>query len=209
MLVSELQHRSSNLLTVVQAIAQRSLAGSNSLEEARQTFQDRLNALARTNKQLTNVNWTGLQFADVVRAELEPFSDRSQITGPSVFLAPQQVQNFALAIHELATNAAKHGSLSYPGGEVLVSWRLTNNGKACLLDFDWQETGGPPILAEPTRRGFGTALIKNVFENALLDYSKAGLHCHVETTIASNAAERTSGDDIPPHMTRKSDAEAS
>jgi two-component sensor histidine kinase len=94
MLVSELQHRSSNLLTVVQAIAQRSLAGSNSLEEARQTFQDRLNALARTNKQLTNVNWTGLQFADVVSAELEPFSDRSQITGPSVFLAPQQVQNF-------------------------------------------------------------------------------------------------------------------
>ena len=65
MLVSELQHRSNNLLTVVQAIAQRSLASSNSLEEARQTFQARLNALARTNKQLTNENWSGLQLADV------------------------------------------------------------------------------------------------------------------------------------------------
>jgi len=203
MLVSELQHRSNNLLTVVQAIAQRSLASSNSLEEARQTFQARLNALARTNKQLTNENWSGLQLADVVRAELEAFSDRSKTTGPSVFLTAQRAQNFALAIHELATNAAKHGSLSYPGGEVLVSWKLTNKGQACVLDFDWRETGGPPILAEPTRRGFGTVLIKNAFENAHLNYFKPGLHCHIETIVASNAVERTSGVDIPPHAVRE------
>jgi PAS domain S-box-containing protein len=183
-LVSELQHRSNNLLTVVQAIAQRSLAGSGSLEEARRTFQDRLDALARTNKQLTNVNWTGLDLANIVRAELEPFSDRSKIIGPSVTLAAQQAQNFALAIHELATNAAKHGALSNPRGEVFVSWELANNDKAGGLNFDWLEIGGPPIAAEPTRRGFGTALIESAFNTASFEYSKTGLHCHIEAEIA-------------------------
>jgi two-component sensor histidine kinase len=89
------------------------LAGSTSVEEARQTFQVRLNALARTNKQLTNVNWTGLELADIVRTELEPFSDRSKITGPIVILGPQQAQNFALAIHELANGVAANAALQH------------------------------------------------------------------------------------------------
>jgi PAS domain S-box-containing protein len=184
MLVSELQHRSNNLLTVVQAIAQRSLAGSTSVAEAKQTFQARLNALARTNKQLTNVNWTGLGLADIVRAELEPFSNRSKVSGPIVILGPQQAQNFALAIHELATNAAKHGALSSAIGEVRVSWKLASNDEARVLNFEWQEAGGPPVVAEPTRQGFGTALIKAVFENAVFEYPRPGFGCRIEIKIA-------------------------
>ena len=184
MLVSELQHRSNNLLTVVQAIAQRSLAGSTSVAEAKQTFQARLNALARTNKQLTNVNWTGLGLADIVRAELEPFSNRSKVSGPIVILGPQQAQNFALAIHELATNAAKHGALSSAIGEVRVSWKLASNDEARVLNFEWQEAGGPPVVAKPTRQGFGTALIKAVFENAVFEYPRPGFGCRIEIKIA-------------------------
>jgi len=106
---------------------------------------------------------------------LEPFSDRSKITGPGVTLGAQQAQTFALAIHELATNAAKHGALSNPWGELLVSWKLANNGEAGGLNFDWLEIGGPPIAAEQTRRGFGTALIESAFNGALFEYSKTGL----------------------------------
>ena len=78
-----------------------------------------------------------------IRWALEPFSDRSKITGPGVTLGAQQAQTFALAIHELATNAAKHGALSNPWGELLVSWKLANNGEAGGLNFDWLEIGGP------------------------------------------------------------------
>jgi two-component sensor histidine kinase len=126
----------------------------------------------------------GLELSDIVRAELEPFSDRSKISGPIVILGPQQAQNFSLAIHELATNAAKPGALSNPIGEVRVSWRLTNAGDASLLNFEWLETGGPPIVAEPTRQGFGTTLIKAVFENALFEYPRSGFHCRIEAKIA-------------------------
>src|SRR4029077_11188975 len=116
---------------------------------------------------------------DIGRAELEPFSNRSKESGPNVILGPQQAQNFALAIHELATNAAKHGALSSAIGEVRVSWKLASNDEARVLNFEWQEAGGPPVVAEPTRQGFGTALIKAVFENAVFEYPRPGFGCRI------------------------------
>jgi len=94
-------------------------------------------------------------------------------------------------------HAAKHGALSNPNGEVRVSWRLTNDRDASLLNFEWQETSGPPIVAEPTRQGFGTALIKAVFENALFEYPRSGFHCRIEAKIGGrmdDSTDRTSDD---------------
>src|SRR5437667_247649 len=94
----ELEHRSNNLLAVIQAIAHRSLSGHGSLDQARTTFEARLHTLARMHHRLTKSNWTGLRLTDVMRSELEPFAARTKIDGANVVLTPQQAQNFSLAV---------------------------------------------------------------------------------------------------------------
>ncbi len=112
LLVRELQHRTKNLLAVVQALALRSLRGDCTLDEARETFVGRLGALARADQRLTDSAWKGTSLKEVVASELRPFAGRFKIEAADVVLSPQAAQNFALALHELATNASKHGALS-------------------------------------------------------------------------------------------------
>ena len=140
-LVGELQHRSNNLLAVIQAVAQRSLTGDASLKDARNAFQQRLLALARAHRELTKSNFAGLEVGEIVRAELAPFAARARIDGDRVMLGPQEAQNFSLAVHELATNAAKHGALSRPEGFVEINWSVAANGSGRMLHFAWQERG--------------------------------------------------------------------
>jgi hypothetical protein len=106
-IVLELQHRSNNLLAVIQSIAQHTLAG----DQSKKTFEARLQALARANRALVKSNWGGVDLNQLVRSELDVFSQRARISGVSVLLSPQHAQNFALALHELATNSAKYGAL--------------------------------------------------------------------------------------------------
>jgi two-component sensor histidine kinase len=182
-LTRELQHRSNNLLAVIQAIAHRSLAGDAPLEGARKAFQQRLQALARTHRELTRSNFAGLDVGEIVRAELEPFAARTRIDGQHVMLGPQEAQNFSLAVHELATNAAKYGALSQPEGSVEVRWKVGANGDGKVLQFEWQERGGPAIVA-PARRGFGSWLLKSLFKRAQFDYAPAGLRCGLDMPLA-------------------------
>jgi len=182
LLVRELQHRSNNLLAVVQTIAQRSLSGAASLPEAKSRFEARLHALARANGRVTNSNWTGVPLAEIVRSELEPFAARIKIEGPEVVLGPRYAQDVSLAVHELMTNAVKYGALSCPGGSVVVSWRLMANGGGQVLQFRWREHGGPPVVP-PTREGFGTLLLKTVLVGARLNYAAAGLSYEVELSL--------------------------
>jgi signal transduction histidine kinase/DNA-binding response OmpR family regulator len=177
-LMHEVQHRSNNLLAVIQSIAKRSLSGGRSLDEARDAFEARLHALARANKQLTNANWSGAKLNDIVRLELEPFAERAKVTGADILLRPQQAQNFCLALHELVTNAAKYGALSKSGGTLDLSWKVASNGKGRVLQFNWRERGGPPVRT-PTRRGFGTSLISAVFSDVHLDFATEGLRCEI------------------------------
>ena len=158
-LVGEVQHRSSNLLGMVQSIAARTLGGGQSLPEARRTFEERLSALPRVNRQLTRTNWAGLVLKEIAQADLEPFSSRMVIYGADVRLAPQMAQNFSLALHEFTTNAAKHGALSTLGGLVTVSWTSTGKDRELKLKLRWQEIGGPKV-APPSRQGFGSTLLK-------------------------------------------------
>jgi two-component sensor histidine kinase len=174
-IVLELQHRSNNLLAVIQSIAQRTLAG----DDSKKTFEARLQALARANRALVKSNWGGVDLNQLVRSELEVFSQRASVSGVSVLLSPQHAQNFTLALHELATNSAKYGALSNTKGKVQVSWTIEPDQAGSVLKFKWKEIGGPPV-SPPTRQGFGSQLLKGIFSDVTLKYPLEGLRCDID-----------------------------
>lgn len=193
LLTAELEHRTKNLFAIVQALATRTLRGTPILDEARKAFVGRLQALARSNVRQAASVWSGARLDEVIKSELDHFADRITIDGPEIALAPQAAQNFALAIHELATNAAKYGSLSDPGGEVTIGWTVANDGGGGALQFRWQERGGPPVTL-PKRKGFGTSLLESTLGKGHIDYNPGGMTYEVELPLANitsrnNAAE--------------------
>jgi PAS domain S-box-containing protein len=191
-LAREIQHRSNNLLTVIQAIATRSLSGAYTLAEAKEAFEARLQALARANRELTKSNWSGVNLGEIVRSELRPYAERTIVNGIAVLLSPQHAQNFTLTLHELATNAAKYGALSNGSGTVGVNWTATSQNGNNKLDFKWQERGGPPVVM-PTRQGFGTMLLKATFPEARINYAVEGLSCEINIPLRQKRDEL-----IPP-----------
>jgi two-component sensor histidine kinase len=187
-LSNELQHRTNNLLTIIQSIAQRSLSGNYSLTQAKEIFDARLQALARTHHRLTKPNVSWLSLEEIVQSELEPFSNRTKIQGASILLGYQQAQRFSLAVHELATNAVKYGALSSPNGDVRVAWTLTKDGKDTVLRFSWNEQRGPTVVT-PERQGFGTTLLRTMFAGAQLDYSPEGFNCEIQTVLGEQESK--------------------
>jgi two-component sensor histidine kinase len=182
MLVREIQHRSNNLLSVIQAMAHGSFSGDLTLADARAAFEARLQSLARANSQLTGSNGGSLNLRDIVRVGLEPFADRASVEGDDLVVHPQYAQNFALALHELATNAAKYGALSNREGRVAISWAIIGTAETAALKFGWREFGGPPVRA-PTRNGFGTSLLRATFPNVQLNFATEGLSCEIDVLL--------------------------
>ena len=175
----EIDHRANNLLAVVQGIVGLSRAAD--VEGLRETISSRIQALARVNRGSAQSGGAGAPLERLVAEQLEPYEvgDRSrrELKGPEVHLAPDEAQAVALAIHELATNAAKYGALSAADGRVSVAWR----NRAGRLVITWTEIGGPSVR-EPSRSGFGTTLIKRALPaladgDVRLDWRKAGLRC--------------------------------
>src|SRR5260221_3965910 len=187
-LVLESQHRSNNLLSVVHAIAQRSLTDNQSVAHAKEVFEGRLQALARANRKLTKSNWSGVTLAEIVREELEAFSDRTTVDGDIVALRPQYAQYFTLVLHELATNAAKYGALSDEAGKISVSWAIQRNDSNRVLKFKWQEKDGPCVVP-PAKHGFGSLLIRSSFPDARVNYAAEGLSCEIDLPVADNGHE--------------------
>jgi two-component sensor histidine kinase len=185
LLAKELQHRTSNLLTVIQSIAHRSLAGDGSLARGRQIFEARLQALARTHRRLTGSGLDAVNLDDIIRSELNAFPSQTSIEGDDIFLDYQQAQKFSLAVHELTTNALKYGALSAPTGSVRIAWSISSNGRGRDLKFRWEEQGGPRV-AMPTREGFGSSLLKAAFEKTRMDYAPDGFCCEIEAHVADN-----------------------
>jgi two-component sensor histidine kinase len=166
LLLNELSHRVKNVLAVVQAIAMRTLDGRRPMPEARSIFYARLGALARAHDMLNQTEWKGARIRDIVAAELAPFASRAQAGGPDLVLSEHWVQTFALVLHELATNAAKYGSLSSDAGRVSISWSVTGTGDAAQFRFAWREEGGPPV-GTPHRKGFGSAILERAIPSDL------------------------------------------
>jgi PAS domain S-box-containing protein len=161
LLAREIHHRTKNLFAVVQAVVSRSFAGKQSVEGAQSAVLGRLHALAETHTMLMDKDWQGADLADVVRTEMSPYAGRVTIEGPSLILKAKTAQHFVLAVHELATNAAKYGALSNSTGRVDISWSRSHANGSGVLIFRWQERGGPPV-APPARKGFGSAVLEHV-----------------------------------------------
>jgi PAS domain S-box-containing protein len=159
-LMNELAHRGGNLLAVIQSIVSRSLTGARPLTEERETLAQRIHALARTQSALMREGF-GAAVAEIIRLEVEAFSNRVTATGPDVMLNSRTAQTFALLVHELATNATKYGALSGKKGQLEISWSIESVDEEARLKFQWQERDGPPV-APPTRQGFGSILLEKV-----------------------------------------------
>jgi PAS domain S-box-containing protein len=164
LLVRELDHRAKNLLAVVQSVLHLSQAAT--VEELVAAVDGRVRALSQAHSLLSEARWQGVDLARLVQQEIAPFSTRQaqQIVaaGPQILLEPATAQSMALALHELVTNAVKHGALSVPQGRVQLSWQLLKDE----LRVQWKETGGPPVT-KPSRKGFGTKVIAASVERQL------------------------------------------
>ncbi|MGA6999127.1 MAG: HWE histidine kinase domain-containing protein, partial [Pseudolabrys sp.] len=148
-------------------------------------FEARLQALARANQELIKSNWAGVNLKEIVRLELEPFAERTLIEGPDIRVGPQLAQNFSLALHELATNAAKYGALSDRNGKVGIHWTVMREAESNRLKLKWQERGGPQVT-QPTRQGFGTTLFRAVFPDVRFDYAVEGLNCEIDVLLRAD-----------------------
>lgn len=183
MLQRELVHRMKNTLAMIQAIVTQSLRNAPSLDHAAKVVGDRIQALGRAQDALTEANWETSDIRDVVEAALGPHKDgggRFAIEGPPIELTAQQGMGLALAIHELATNAAKYGALSNERGHVLVAWQHVDG----RFHFQWEEDGGPTVVT-PTSKGFGSRLTERVVPSyfqgtAKIEYAASGLRYRID-----------------------------
>ncbi|WP_082317159.1 PAS domain S-box protein [Methylobacterium sp. ARG-1] len=198
LLTGELQHRVKNTLAMIQAIANQTLRNATSLQEAREAFQARLIALGKAHDILTQASWTAAPIAEVIEGALGVHrhdASRIRISGPNVLLAAKPALSLALALHELATNAAKYGALSNESGVVELRWHVVHDDAAPRFCLTWTEQGGPPILTQPARRGFGSRLIERSFAAEVggevkLTYAPTGVVCRLEATLAAMQEQR-------------------
>ncbi len=160
-LTHELAHRGKNLLAVVQSVANRTFSTSATLEDAREAFEGRLDALSRTYSTLTQEAFSGARLDAILSEEFAAFGGRVHLDGPSVMLTVKAAQTFGLIAHELGTNAVKYGALSTQDGRLSVAWSVRHGDDGDRLRFDWREDGGPPVKT-PTRSGFGSSLVTRV-----------------------------------------------
>ena len=183
LLLRELTHRSKNLLAVIHAIARQTASRTRSVEDFLDRFSARLVAIGASHDLLIADDWHGASLRMLVEQQLgehaEQFGERIAIEGEDVMLKPEAVQNLGLALHELATNAQKYGSLSEPDGQVSIRWQFCE--EASKLRLTWQEKGGPPVTP-PERSGFGRAMIETVVSRALegdvnLSFPPKGVRC--------------------------------
>jgi PAS domain S-box-containing protein len=187
LLMRELTHRSKNLLAVIQAMARQTARRAESIEQFTEQFGARLQALATSHDLLVQESWHGALLADLVRSQLGHYLDRehSQISveGPGVFLKPEAAQNIGLALHELATNAAKYGALSVPTGHVSITWRWISDTGPKAVEIVWLERGGPKV-SPPEQRGFGSVVIERNLAKTLeadvhLAFESEGIECRI------------------------------
>jgi PAS domain S-box-containing protein len=179
LLAREVDHRARNTLAVIQSIIR--LTRAKSVDDYVHAVEGRIKALARAHTLLSDSRWRGADLATLVAEELAPYraGDKIRCGGPDVSLQPATAQGLALALHELATNAAKHGGLSSPAGKVTLEWELESEA----LTLHWSETGGPPV-AEPSLHSFGLKVIAASIEQqlggkAVFKWAPTGLQCQM------------------------------
>ncbi|WOH76681.1 CheR family methyltransferase [Bradyrhizobium sp. NDS-1] len=192
LLLAELQHRVRNTLGVVRSIARRSAETSSTVQEYASHLDGRINAFARTQAMVTRDPEGGIDLEYLVVEELLAYNahegEQMRVSGPKVRFQAKAAETFALAIHELATNALKYGALSQPSGRMEITWRLDESREPAELVFEWRERGGPQVKPPP-RKGFGTELLERTlaFEfkgRTALTFDPAGLECSITIPLS-------------------------
>jgi len=187
-LVQELEHRVKNMLALVQSLARQTEAEDASAREFRDNFLGRLRALTEAENLVFDDHAQILDFRELVRRSVEPFEGADTVSltidGPPVSLKARNGRMMALVLHELGTNATKHGALSQPGGTVRLSWDIEEGSEGRQFLFRWREEGGATVN-EPDRKGFGTRLLSDLARYELdgeadLQYRPGGLSYDLE-----------------------------
>ena len=185
LLINELNHRVKNTLAMVQALVRQTLRDDRAPLTVERDVTERLIALAAAHDVLSRVHWKDAELSDVVGGVMQPYEHggRVRVRGPPALIAPKAVIPLSMALHELATNAAKYGALSAPEGRVELTWRRAET----TVELEWRERGGPPVAA-PTLSGFGSQLLGRVLAGQLgrpaeLTYAPEGLTCRIEAPI--------------------------
>ena len=200
LLMAELDHRVRNILASTQSMITLTARNTSTKDDLETKLLGRVSAMSRAHSLLTRGKWKGARLADLLHDELRPYlgddGPLSLIGKQDCLLKPREVLNLALVIHELATNAAKYGSLSVHGGMVEIDWVVQEHDQLAL---DWRESGGPPVV-EPSREGFGTKLMQSALGQrpgnaVVLDFKPGGLHCHIDVSL--------DGDQPPPPTWQK------
>ncbi len=187
LMTRELLHRVKNSVAVIQSLVRLTAPRARSLDEFVASLSGRLSAMAAAHDLLSEMHWRGADLGELLAKQLAHYlgeqDKRLRIAGPKVRLPQQFTVPLALALHELGTNAAKHGSLSSPTGRVDLTWTYTR-GPRDKLAILWRESGGPPV-ERPTSTGFGSTLIERGLPGARVDrrYEPDGLVCTIELDL--------------------------
>jgi PAS domain S-box-containing protein len=198
LLLDELNHRVKNMLAIIQAIAGQTLRETPEPAAFKAAFSARLAAFARAHALLTKELWQGAALRDIVASALAPFGaegrpDAIGIDGPAVVIKPNAAVTLCLVLHELATNAAKHGALGTPSGQVSVTWtRIAPAGQPACVELVWGEQGGPRV-EPPNKQGFGSRLIAagadQLGGEVAMEYAPAGAKTRFRFPLADNEAQ--------------------
>jgi two-component sensor histidine kinase len=181
LLIAEVNHRVKNTLATVISIAHQSFKKQQAVDISIRSFDDRIRALAQTHTRLAEASWSGVALETIIEDEIAPYrtDDNLHIVGPDIRLNPKCALSLGMALHELATNAAKYGALSVKNGSIKITWEVIAAGKEGRLR--WIEWGGPKVNL-PQRSGFGRLLLEKALPSDLngtvkLDFHESGLAC--------------------------------
>jgi PAS domain S-box-containing protein len=195
-LMKELQHRVKNVLATVRAISTQTFRDEEH-KHARAAFDARLLSLSKAHDLLTAENWSGAELSAIIAEVLSPYDlENVKMGGPPLRLPSEMVLPLSLALHELATNAAKYGALSVPTGKVGIRWDVIDNDSPHLM-MAWTERGGPVVTA-PSRKGFGSRMIEGLLSSQLngevrVDYAPSGLICQFNARLRDDWITTTEG----------------
>lgn len=187
-LVNEMNHRVKNTLATVIAVARQTIGRDNANKDDIEAFTSRIGSLSRAQDLLVHGDWQNADLKAVIKQAVSPYpAEAFRIDGPSVPLPPKAVVSLSLALHELATNAAKYGALSVTEGRIAISWRY-DPAVSSLLEITWKETEGPAVTP-PTRKGFGTLLVERLLAaelrgSARLSYDETGVMCIIKADMS-------------------------
>lgn len=195
LLLGELDHRVKNILAIVASVVSQTLHAAGSPGTVMATINGRIGALANAQNVLTEKGGIRGDLRDLVMREMQPFGPEGGVwraQGPDITLSARAIPAFALALHELATNAAKYGALSATLGTVTVVWMIIGSGAKAVMRLEWSESGGPAVV-EPTHRGFGSSLIERslvIGLDARVDrrFAVSGVVCTIEIAVSDDVA---------------------